>query len=138
MSDIIGRHDEPVGSSLRLELEITPQAPSLARAAVTSFASRRQVESNILATLQLLISELVTNAVIHPHAPIGSKIALTASLAAGTIRVEVLDQGNGFVPTPRDPARITGGYGLFLLEQQAARWGIDRRGGNSVWFELAT
>jgi hypothetical protein len=52
------------------------------------------------------------------------------------VRVEVIDSGSGFAPEPRDPARATGGFGLFLVDTQAARWGVDREGGTRVWFEL--
>lgn len=129
--------NDPSGQSLELELDPTPQAPSVARAAVNGFASGLDIDSTAVATLQLLVSEIVTNAVIHPSTERGSKIGLKAWLSAGVLRVEVLDRGTGFTPTPRDPARMAGGYGLFLLDKQAARWGIEQHNGTSVWFELA-
>lgn len=48
------------------------------------------------------------------------------------------DGGSGFTATPRDPSRVTGGYGLFLVAQEANRWGVDREGGTRVWFELTS
>ncbi|MCW3020146.1 MAG: hypothetical protein JWN10_2454, partial [Solirubrobacterales bacterium] len=91
-----------------------------------------------LGTLTLLVSELVSNAVLHSDAPPASGIVLRAHLLeADAIRVEVIDRGTGFTATPRDDGRPPGGgYGLFLVEQQATRWGVDCEGGTRVWFEL--
>jgi anti-sigma regulatory factor (Ser/Thr protein kinase) len=129
-----GEPDEP---ALEIELEANPHAPAIARAAVNGFADRLELDRTTLATLALLVSEIVTNAVVHPDAEEGGKIALRALLSSGTLRVEVIDQGTGFTPAARDPAQIAGGYGLFLLDKQAARWGVERCRGTSVWFELA-
>ena len=123
---------------LLLALDQSPDAPALARAAIAGLASTIDLESSKLATLKLLVSELVTNAVIHPHPPKPSKIGLRALLRDHVLRVEVTDRGNGFEPRPRDPRRRDGGYGLFLLDKQADSWGVERRDGNTVWFELAT
>jgi hypothetical protein len=51
--------------------------------------------------------------------------------------VSVTDAGEGFVPSRRDPARVEGGYGLYLLEKAASRWGVDAGSPTTVWFELA-
>ncbi len=122
---------------LRLELERNPEAPSLARAAIAGFFEERDVGVDALATLTLLVSELVSNAVIHSDAPPSSAIVLRARpLDDGSVRVEVTDQGSGFTPVPRDPERHRGGYGLYLVEKQATRWGVDKEDGVRVWFEL--
>jgi anti-sigma regulatory factor (Ser/Thr protein kinase) len=126
--------EEPM---LLLDLDQSPEAPGLARAAISGLASDIDIESGKLATLKLLVSELVTNAVIHPEAARPSKISLRALLRDRMLRVEVADRGNGFEPRPRDPRRRDGGYGLFLLDKQADRWGVEQDGGNTVWFELA-
>ena len=122
---------------IQLELERNRSAPALARAALVGFCRDRAVTAPMLATVTLLASEVVTNAVIHPDAKPTSGIRLLARLDGGLIRVEVTDQGSGFTPKPRAPAH-GGGYGLYLLEKEARRWGVDRRQGTTVWFELAT
>jgi anti-sigma regulatory factor (Ser/Thr protein kinase) len=125
--------------SLCLSLERDPQAPSLARAAVTGFSEDSEMAETSLATLTLLVSELVSNAVLHSEAPPASGILVHARmLHEGAVRVEVTDQGTGFTAIRRDPTRPVGGYGLFLVEKQATRWGVDREGGTRVWFELAS
>jgi anti-sigma regulatory factor (Ser/Thr protein kinase) len=124
-------------SRLRVSLDRDQQAPSHARAAVVRFVATSGISAPALDTLTLLVSELVSNAVLHSDAPPASGIRLHARvLERGTIRVEVTDCGSGFTAPPRDPSRVTGGYGLFLVAQEANRWGVDREGGTRVWFEL--
>jgi anti-sigma regulatory factor (Ser/Thr protein kinase) len=50
--------------------------------------------------------------------------------------VSVTDAGDGFTPGRRDPERVEGGYGLFLLEKAASRWGVEASSPTTVWFEL--
>ncbi|HWF25503.1 MAG TPA: ATP-binding protein [Solirubrobacteraceae bacterium] len=128
-------HDRALGISL----EQSPHAPALARAAVSGFSDGNEIAPARLATLLLLVSEVVTNAVIHSRAPADTEIALSASLTdAGAIRIEVTDGGDGFTPVPRDPSTPGGGYGLYLVDRESVSWGVDRSGGTRVWFELAT
>jgi anti-sigma regulatory factor (Ser/Thr protein kinase) len=124
--------------ALRISLERDLQAPSLARAAVAGFTEKSELPEASMATLVLLVSELVSNAVVHSDAPPASDIELRASLIGQrAVRVEVADQGSGFTVIPRDPDQLTGGFGLYLVDSQAARWGVDRRGGTCVWFEIS-
>ncbi|HEY5262410.1 MAG TPA: ATP-binding protein [Solirubrobacteraceae bacterium] len=124
---------------LRISLEHAPNAPALARAAITGFSDGSDIAPSRLATLLLLVSEIVTNAVIHSSAPAPTEIVLCARrIDPSAVRVEVIDGGRGFTPRPRDPDQPGGGYGLFLVEREALSWGVDRKGGTRVWFELAT
>jgi anti-sigma regulatory factor (Ser/Thr protein kinase) len=87
--------------------------------------------------LRLLVSELVTNCVRHAVQREDEAVQLAVRVAAERIRVEVRDGGPGFEPeaTPR-PHGADGGYGLFLVERMASRWGVDQEQGTRVWFEL--
>ena len=123
--------------ALRISLEGNSSAPSLARAAITGFSEGSAIESARLATLKLLVSEIVTNAVIHSGAATGEIVLSARLLDNGDVRVEVTDGGEGFTPVPRDLARPDGGYGLYLVEKEARSWGVDHSGGTRVWFELA-
>lgn len=125
--------DRPV---LRLELERDATAPSLARAAIAGFCQERAVAETTIATLMLLVSEVVTNAVIHPRIDPPGAIAFFARMDERMIRVEVSDEGAAFTPRPRDPGRLEGGYGLYLLEHQAASWGVAPEPHTTVWFEV--
>jgi anti-sigma regulatory factor (Ser/Thr protein kinase) len=58
----------------------------------------------------------------------------------GAVRIEVEDPGAGFEPTrPRRRGDLVGGFGLYLTEQLADRWGVDRLEGKTrVWLERRT
>lgn len=94
-----------------------------------------QVDGSLLDSVELLVSELVTNAVIHAStAP-----RLAVRLSPTTVRVEVHDDDPRLpAPLPPDDTRV-GGRGLFIVDQVATRWAAEPSpsGGKVVWFELA-
>jgi len=95
------------------------------------------LDENRLDDLRLLTSELVSNSVRHGSPSKVAPIHVRVSVTAVTVRVAVVDSGPGFDAAekairPDDDA----GWGLFLLEQLADRWGMDRDGATTVWFEL--
>jgi anti-sigma regulatory factor (Ser/Thr protein kinase) len=138
---VISAHSQPErrddSSVLTLVLEQSHQAPALARAALSAFCENRGVSEPALATVNLLLSEVVTNAVTHPDVEQPANVRLLARLDPQIIRVEVIDGGSGFEPRARNPAEAGAGYGLALLEKEATRWGVDEVSGNRVWFEVA-
>jgi anti-sigma regulatory factor (Ser/Thr protein kinase) len=113
-----------------------PTAPSLARTAVSSWIEDRG-DAQFRQDARVLVSELVTNSVRHAGQPAGAPVHVSAAAVDGVVRVEVKDRGHGPV-RPRAPDRRTGGFGLYLVEQIAARWGVDHEDGTRVWFEIAT
>lgn len=123
-------------SQVELELERTVQAPARARAAVARRCEDLELDGSLSQSLILLVSEVVSNAVRHSAGDPAASIELVASFGGETIRVTVTDAGEGFTPRPRDPARTHDGYGLYLLEKVATRWGVESRGDTKVWFEL--
>jgi anti-sigma regulatory factor (Ser/Thr protein kinase) len=126
-----------LATRMRLMLERDRQAPSLARAAVRDFCEERKLGASEAATLTLLVSELISNAVRHSDASPASAILLSVCMREhGELCVEVIDRGSGFTAAPRDPLDGVGGYGLYLVDAHARRWGVDREGGTRVWFEL--
>jgi len=99
------------------------------------FARRAAGDSSAdIDTLVLLVSEVVTNAVLHAR----SDIRLDVLPGRDMVRVEVHDR------SPVEPRvhhfHLTSGTGrgLRMLEQLARRWGVesDPRGGKFVWFEV--
>jgi serine phosphatase RsbU (regulator of sigma subunit)/anti-sigma regulatory factor (Ser/Thr protein kinase) len=83
----------------------------------------------------LLVTELVTNAVVHA----GTDIELHVEIGVDSARVEVIDRSAGSLPVLQgepDAAR-EGGRGIFLLDALAQEWGTRHfPGGKSVWFAL--
>ncbi|MFG2113277.1 ATP-binding protein [Streptomyces sp. NPDC048718] len=87
-------------------------------------------------TARLLVSELVTNAVVHTDSRrIGVAVTRTTET---TVRVVVLDVGRTRVPAPRPPADDEeSGRGFCLVAALADRWGIEYVAtGKRVWCEL--
>jgi anti-sigma regulatory factor (Ser/Thr protein kinase) len=87
-------------------------------------------------TLILLISELVTNAVVHTGCPAVLRV-LFPSAPAAPVRVEVADASTA-PPSPRHARRDdTGGRGLELVDGLADRWGWQPEGaGKQIWCEV--
>jgi anti-sigma regulatory factor (Ser/Thr protein kinase) len=127
------------GAPTRVELvlERNVQAPAIARSAIAEHCQALGLDGSLKQSLFLLVSEVVSNAVRHSAADPKAAVELLASFGEKTIRVTVTDGGDGFTPRPRDPARTHDGYGLYLLEKVAERWGVESRGDTKVWFELA-
>ena len=88
--------------------------------------------------LSLLVSEVVTNGVRHADAPDGSHIGLEVCVEGDVLRAEVVDEGSGFEPDPpaEPEPEVPGGWGLYLVETLADRWGVAGSDRTHVWFEF--
>jgi anti-sigma regulatory factor (Ser/Thr protein kinase) len=94
----------------------------------------------VRAQAELLLTELVTNAVRHGGAHSGAIIAVGFQLSTQRLRIAVRDPGPGFEWRPRRASRppAEGGYGLLLVDEIARRWGVERVDGRTVvWAEIA-
>jgi anti-sigma regulatory factor (Ser/Thr protein kinase) len=113
------------------------EAVGLARARVAQFL-RDAVSPERLYDLQLLVSEVVTNAVRHGGAGHGEHVDVRIALTGSQVRLEVRDPGPGFADvTPQLPATDRGGgYGLYLVDLFADNWGVSGAEGTCVWFEV--
>jgi anti-anti-sigma factor len=128
----------PFTERVELELHRDPAAPARARAELREALA--DVGEADRATLTLLTSELVTNAVIHSSAGAGGTVRMRITTYPDRVRIEVTDPGSGFdidnlPPRPRD----FGGHGLVVVDGLSSRWGTTREGpdgGFRVWFEL--
>jgi len=123
-------------SPLELALERNVQAPAIARAAISGLCDDLRLGGSVRQTLVLLISEVVSNAVLHSSGPTDGCITITAKATQDAVHVAVTDAGDGFTPAQRDPSRIDGGYGLYLVDKAASRWGVEESSPTKVWFEI--
>lgn len=87
-----------------------------------------------LSDAALMTSELVSNAVVHAQLDDGAEIGLDITVAAGHVRVSVVDAGEGF--SQEHEADDLGGWGLVIVEQLSDRWGVHSFDPHSVWFEI--
>jgi anti-sigma regulatory factor (Ser/Thr protein kinase) len=86
---------------------------------------------HLVEDLQLVASELATNAVAHARTP----LALTLSRVDESVLL-VVEDSSASMPVPRSPgAEDVGGRGLLLVAALSQDWGTrtDGRGRKSVW-----
>jgi DNA-binding NarL/FixJ family response regulator len=98
------------------------------RAALASKA-----EPTVVELVELLSSELVTNAVHHAR----SDARVTAAVIGSRVRVSVSDDGPGLPVAGPSTAEAMSGRGLHLVDALSAAWGVDPGDpGKTIWFEL--
>ena len=87
----------------------------------------------------LIVSELVTNSVLHADVGIDRAVSLEVALLGDNLRIAVSDPGSLRKPRllPVDPA-VPGGKGLQLVDRLCSAWGVTRDavGTTCVWCEL--
>ena len=116
------------------ELEPAPHAPHAVRTALRADLTGT-LASDSIDSIVLVVSELVTNSVIHgPGRPI--HVQLSAE-RGGTIRGEVRDEGEaGAVEICEEIREDGSGNGLRIVDALSERWGVYE-GSTHVWFEVA-
>lgn len=90
---------------------------------------------DVVEDAQLVVTELVTNALVHA----GSTCELSARLGDSVLRLEVIDTGHG-VPDPQLAGPMSErGRGLLLVSALSTAWGMEGSpdGRKMVWAELA-
>jgi integral membrane sensor domain MASE1/anti-sigma regulatory factor (Ser/Thr protein kinase) len=116
-------------------LEVDVDSIRIARKAVERLEP--ELGRELMASVSLLVSELVTNSVRHARTPASASIELRATLFADHLRVEVTDQGTGFEARARAPVPGSrSGWGLYLVDELSDRWGVTRAEGTGAWFEI--
>jgi anti-sigma regulatory factor (Ser/Thr protein kinase) len=105
-----------------------------ARSWIDTFLTEHDIEDTVRDDAQLVVSELVTNALVHGQ----GELVLRASVDETAVHVSVTDSGDGLPEVlPLDPARI-GGLGLIVVGRIASNWGVAPfPGGKTVWAALA-
>lgn len=104
------------------------RARRFARRALTRWGLEELSDS-----LELLVSEVVTNAVRYAERPVTLRL-----LRTDVLRCEVGDDSPQLPRQRRARDTDEGGRGLFLVNRVARRWGATRlSSGKVVWFELA-
>jgi anti-sigma regulatory factor (Ser/Thr protein kinase) len=126
------------GEAHAVQLPLDVRAPGAARIVVAQ-CLRDRVVPGVLAIAQLLISELVTNTVLHGRAAAEGVVIVRVRLAPETVRLEVEDPGGGGAIASRAPdAERGGGFGLNLVRAVSERWGFEQAsaGRTRVWARL--
>jgi anti-sigma regulatory factor (Ser/Thr protein kinase) len=89
------------------------------------------------ADLEVVLSELITNAIVHGRRPSAATCRL---LDGGFIEVAVDDDGPGTPAVQAGDDRSTGGRGLAIVQALAVDWGVEPHDadGKRVWARLGT
>lgn len=97
--------------------------------------NRADLPVGLTTDVQLVVSELVTNAVLHACSPVRVGI----DVLAGGVRVTVTDL-SPVTPVVEAAARdAVSGRGMHVVDALVSRWGTTVRGSNkTVWFEIDT
>jgi anti-sigma regulatory factor (Ser/Thr protein kinase) len=111
-------------------LPLSSDTPSRARSCLSGMVDGRLTRDRG-ATVQLLVSELVTNSIQHSGLVRGQRLRLDADVNDDRLRVVVSDASGPF----DDPHNA--GMGFTLVDHLADHWGIERGNPNRVWFEIA-
>ena len=117
-----------------------PAAPAAARRELDRLKS--SVDDDLLERCRLVTTELLTNCVRHAGLDQDQKIVLEVAVLPEVLRVEVTDPGLGFEPVavvPPEPSHAAGGgWGLWLVNELADRWGVEFGRSTKVWSEFDT
>ena len=124
----------PTSNGELVALRLTPESGSaaMARRFAVDACHRWQVSEDGLHTVRLVVSELVTNAVLHAR----TDMELRVSLVDHLVRIDVLDHlatGVRVADTAEGPL-LTHGRGLRLVRGLTADFGVEpREDGKLVW-----
>ncbi|MEO3813178.1 ATP-binding protein [Sphaerisporangium sp. B11E5] len=117
-----------------VELAGEPSSAGLARDFVRA---RLGDDHPALDTVTLLVSEVVTNAILHSDSRNGGRIRVSLADCSDFVHVDVVDAGGETVPHVRDDRSGEGGRGLQIVQMLASRWGVRRdTAGRAVWFQV--
>jgi anti-sigma regulatory factor (Ser/Thr protein kinase) len=120
----------------RLDLNVPASSGSLAE--VRQALGTLAIPADVLEDAKVLVSELVGNSVKHAGLHVDDQVQVTAEWSGERLRVTVHDQPRPPTPPPvaaaiRPRPGAESGWGLFIVDRLASRWGTDEAG---YWFEL--
>jgi anti-sigma regulatory factor (Ser/Thr protein kinase) len=106
-----------------------------ARRFVRDVLEDSELDNNVVETVELLTSEVITNALVHAR----SAPELAVRVRREAVRVEVVDV-SPVIPIRRAvDATAVSGRGIAIVDSLASEWGVSDLSdhGKTVWFEVA-
>src|SRR3954465_8798186 len=123
-------------AKIDIRLAAEPKDVTTARHALDRLATF--LPSEKLENVRLVVSELVTNSILHAGLSPDDRISLMVRVSEGSVRGRVCDPGPGFEvpsePCPRPD--MEGGWGLPIVETISDRWGVRQNSCACIWFEI--
>ena len=121
-----------MAQAIERRLPVGPTAPAEARRLVHDIPLGDEARASV----QLIISELVTNTVRHGDSTPGGELSVELRREGERVRGKVCGRGPAFTWVAHDPElEEPGGLGLMIVDRMSDRWGITRNSTVCVWFE---
>ena len=116
----------------------TPASVAAARWRLRSELREAGVIAPAVGDAVLVVSELLSNAILHAMPLPGAQVQVAWALADDRVEVAVSDGGSVTRPRPAQPSLSSiGGRGLAIVEHLSWRWGVRTNDlGTTVWAVL--
>jgi len=113
-----------MANKVRIELPRRRDSPRRARLALEPL--RSSLHADPFAEICLVVSELVSDAVLAGDPDGTTRIELSASADADCVRIEVRAGAVAFEPVASGPRPADRGWGIYLLRRLGYTWEVDR------------
>lgn len=126
-------HTGGMGDTIDAAVAARAEAVAGARAALDGF----DLPADLRRTARLLVSELVTNSIRHTGLTRDDFIRIRGTWSGGVLSVSIREPQAPQLRTAgaiRPAPGASSGWGLYLVDRLATRWGVDPKRG--YWFEL--
>jgi anti-sigma regulatory factor (Ser/Thr protein kinase) len=122
-----------------VHLPCAPASVAIARRALVSELRTAGVPDDAVGDAALVISELLSNAILHAYPLPGECVQVTWSVDGEAVEVAVSDGGSATMPkVGQPPALAIGGRGLAIVAHLSQSWGVRiDEVGLTVWAVLA-
>ncbi|MEU9329799.1 ATP-binding protein [Streptomyces canus] len=117
-----------------------PRSAGQARALLRAQLADWKVTDDTAETAELLLSELMSNAIRHARTPTGRQIGVRIAQYDGRLRVEVADANSARPEPQKADTDDEQGRGLAIIHALATRWGCCPRLhgiGKATWAEVS-
>jgi anti-sigma regulatory factor (Ser/Thr protein kinase) len=115
------------------ELQVNPGLDGVRAARRLTSATLQSLPDGLASDAELVVTELVTNAVLHGEPP----ISLRVRGKRDRVRIEVIDAGRLMPLQGRGSTEGMTGRGLAVVASLTSAWGIEpSEGGKVVWAEI--
>lgn len=120
-------------------LPCSPASVAVARSALVAELRAAGVFDAAVRDAALVISELLSNAILHAYPLPGERLQVSWAVDASSVELAVSDGGSYTTPHAELPsASATGGRGLGIVANLSERWGVRANDvGLTVWAVLA-
>lgn len=117
----------------KLEIPALSENEAFARQAVCAFAARLDPTIEELSDLRVVVSEAVTNCVVHAYRQTSGNIQISVRITKkGSLKVKIRDKGCGMADVERcmqplyttDPDGERGGMGLAIMQSLSNRFSV--------------